>query len=109
MSLLRALSGDTYRTRTPVLLLPSLLWGEESGVRGLSRHRPSRQARNAASVLPEPVGARMRVLRPAAMAGQPSRCAGVGSPRAARNHSRTDGRNKDRGSGSLGEAATLSV
>src|SRR4029077_8470534 len=40
----------------------------------------------------------MRVFRPAPMAGQPWRCAGVGSPSAARNHWRTGGRNISSGS-----------
>ena len=65
---------------------------------GGCRQRWSRQARNAASVLPEPVGARMRVCWPAAMAGQPCRCGGVGSPSVRRNHSRTAGRNRSSGS-----------
>jgi hypothetical protein len=47
--------------------------------------RASRQARNAANVLPEPVGARMSVFCLAAMAGQSSRCGAVGSPSAMRN------------------------
>src|SRR6187551_1299576 len=38
----------------------------------------SMACRNAASVLPEPVGAWMRTFAPRAMAGQPSACAGVG-------------------------------
>src|SRR5262249_35271187 len=66
---------------------------------GSCRHRPSRQARKAASVLPEPVGARMSVCRPEAMAGQPCRWAAVGSPNSERNHSRTGARNGARGSG----------
>src|SRR5579875_1671895 len=40
--------------------------------------RRSIAQRKAARVLPDPVGARIRVWRPAAMAGQPSRWAGVG-------------------------------
>ena len=36
---------------------------------------------NAASVLPEPVGARISACSPAAIAGQPSACACVGSPK----------------------------
>ena len=45
-----------------------------------TRQRWSRQARNAASVLPDPVGAKIRVFRPDAIDGQPSRCGGVGCP-----------------------------
>src|SRR5436309_14173146 len=85
MSLFSALSGEMYRTRTP----------RPAGGR---RHRPSRQARKAASVLPDPVGAKISVLRPAAMEGQPCRCAGVGSPSVCRNHSRTGGRKRSRAS-----------
>src|SRR5687768_11362760 len=47
--------------------------------------------KKAASVLPEPVGARMSACSPAAIAGHPSACAGVGSPNVVRNHSRTGG------------------
>ena len=49
--------------------------------------------RNAASVLPEPVGAAISVWRPAAIAVQPWRCAGVGAPSAVWNHSWTTGWN----------------
>ena len=47
--------------------------------------------RNAASVLPDPVGARISVWSPRAMAAQPSRWAGVGSSNVASNHARTAG------------------
>ena len=47
--------------------------------------------RNAASVLPEPVGAAISVLRPSRMSGQPSRCGGVGSPSRSANQVRTAG------------------
>ena len=43
--------------------------------------------RKAASVLPEPVGAQMRVCEPLEIAGQPSACACVGSAKAERNQS----------------------
>ena len=42
--------------------------------------------RNAASVLPEPVGAAMSVCRPAAIDSQPRSCAEVGSPTSVVNH-----------------------
>jgi hypothetical protein len=42
-------------------------------------------ARNAASVLPEPVGDRMSVCFRWAMRGQPRRCGGLGSPKRRRN------------------------
>ncbi len=41
--------------------------------------------KKAASVFPDPVGAAMRVLRPARMDGQPSRCGAVGSPNRSEN------------------------
>src|ERR1017187_9133860 len=45
----------------------------------------SRQERKAASVLPVPVGARIRVDSPRAIAGQPWRCGAVGPGNVARN------------------------
>ena len=56
-----------------------------------SRSMPHRKA---ASVLPEPVGARIRVCSPAAMAGQPWAWAAVGSGNVVANHSRTAGENR---------------
>src|SRR5262245_66023491 len=50
--------------------------------------------RNAVSVLPLPVGARMSVESPRAIAGQPCACGGVGAAKLARNHSATDGWNR---------------
>ena len=47
--------------------------------------------RNAASVFPVPVGARMSVCDPRAIAGQPSRCGALGSPSVSRNQRRTSG------------------
>ena len=47
--------------------------------------------RNAVSVLPLPVGARISVDSPRAIAGQPSVCGGVGASNEARNHSATAG------------------
>ena len=44
--------------------------------------------RNAASVLPDPVGATTSVLSPAAMASHASACAGVGAAKVPVNHSR---------------------
>ncbi len=51
------------------------------------------QERNAASVLPLPVGARRSVLSPRRIAGQASACAGVGASKQRENHSRTAGWN----------------
>ena len=48
-------------------------------------------ARNAASVLPDPVGAEISVLRPARMCGQPMACGSVGVANRWTNHSRTSG------------------
>src|SRR5438067_3075719 len=48
-------------------------------------------ARNAARVLPEPVGAEIRVAWLARMCGQPCSCGSVALPNFARNHSRTTG------------------
>jgi len=73
-----ALSGDTYSTRVP----PG-----RSGPEGRAA-RVSRAHRNAASVLPDPVGAMTRVLLPSAMASQASACAGVGAAKVVLNHSR---------------------
>ena len=55
---------------------------------------PFRAHRNAASVLPEPVGARMRLCSPSAIGGQPRSWAGVGAGNARVNHSRTRGWNR---------------
>ncbi len=50
------------------------------------------QTRNAASVLPEPVGAAISVLSPRAMAGQPRRCGSLGPAGKRRaNQARTTG------------------
>ena len=53
--------------------------------------------RNAASVFPLPVGDRMSVDSPRAIAGQPSACGAVGSPNDAPNHSATAGWKTERG------------
>src|SRR5437868_6868611 len=75
----RAFNGDTYTTRQP---------------RAGARIRPSIDERNAARVLPDPVGAMRSVFSPFLMTGQAWSCAGVGPPgNAVRNHSRTAGWN----------------
>src|ERR1700681_3711934 len=51
----------------------------------------SMQTKNAARVLPEPVGAEMRVVLPARMAGQPCSWGSVGEPNLLRNHSAVTG------------------
>ena len=50
-------------------------------------------ARKAASVLPEPVGAAISVWRRSRMAAQPRSCAGVGAPSVPVNQSETSGWN----------------
>jgi len=54
--------------------------------------------RNAASVLPEPVGAQMSVCSLAAIAGQPSACAAVGPAKDDANQLRVGSLNEARGS-----------
>jgi hypothetical protein len=56
-----------------------------------ARLRLADQARNAARVLPEPVGAEMRVSRPARMCGQPSAWASVGALKRRSNQARVIG------------------
>ena len=58
--------------------------------------------RNAASVLPDPVGAITRVLSPSAMASQASACAVVGAAKVLVNHSRAIALNLPNGSGAGG-------
>ena len=57
--------------------------------------------RKAASVLPEPVGAEMRMSPPAAILGQPAICGSVGWPKRVANHSATRGSKYDSGIGDL--------
>src|SRR5215813_15303094 len=49
------------------------------------------QIKNAASVLPDPVGAEIRVVSPARMCGQPWTCGSVGVANRLTNQSRTSG------------------
>ena len=49
------------------------------------------QIRNADSVLPDPVGAEISVVRPARISGQPCSCGSVGEPNLRTNHSATSG------------------
>ena len=83
ISLLSAFRGDTYSTCTCSSQRPA----------NQLCHSRSMQTRNAASVLPEPVGAAIRVWRPAAIEGQPRRCGTVGSPNRSVNHSAINGWN----------------
>ncbi len=50
--------------------------------------------RNAASVLPEPVGAITSAFSPRAMASHASPCTAVGAPKASANHRRTGSENE---------------
>ncbi len=70
-----ALSGETYSTRVPAGRSPAAA-------------RLSNAHRNAARVLPEPVGAMTSVLLPSAMACQAAACAVVGAEKVLPNHSR---------------------
>ena len=86
-SIASALSGDTYKTRHR----------SRGGGTGLNIRR-FRHDRNAASVLPDPVGARMSVDSPRTIAGHPARCASVAPAKTDWNHRRTGGSNRFSGS-----------
>jgi hypothetical protein len=58
--------------------------------------------RNAASVLPEPVGAQRSVDAPFAMDGHPFACAGVGVPSAAAKYSRVGREKRESGEEAFG-------
>src|SRR6188474_2812889 len=58
-----------------------------------ARTSRSRHHRNAARVLPLPVGAWMSVWRPVEIDAQPPTCAGVGASKADSNQARTAGEN----------------
>ena len=81
MSFDNALSGETYTTCTASASEPF----------AASRTSASMAARNAASVLPEPVGAAISVCRPAWIAGHAARCGRVGSAKAAAEPRRDGG------------------
>src|SRR6202051_1515664 len=78
-----ALIGEMYRTRQRCCF----------SVTGLNMSRLMHQ-RKAAKVFPVPVGARIKVDSPRAIAGQPCSCGLVGAAKTASNHSRTGGRNR---------------
>ena len=78
-----ARSGEMYSTRVRRL--------RSSGGEVVTSE--SMADRNAASVLPLPVGAQISVCAPAAIGGQPWIWAGVGSGKDAPNHARTAGEN----------------
>src|SRR5215471_17681427 len=97
MSTASALSGEIYSTRQRSFGLAGA---------GLLASRSSAH-RNAARVLPDPVGAITRVLSPPAMDDHPPACAGVGSVNAPVNHSRVSGLNPASGSWPAGAPAVL--
>ena len=80
MSTASAFSGEMYNTRQRLAF----------GGTGSNMTRLMHQ-RNAVRVLPLPVGARMSVDSPRAIAGHPSVWGGVGASNEARNHSATAG------------------
>ncbi|MNN48596.1 hypothetical protein D3C81_1630850 [compost metagenome] len=71
----KAFRGVTYKSFTPLRALPS------RAVSPASRTIRSRQGRRAARVLPEPVGAAISVLCPAAILTHASCCTRVGEPK----------------------------
>ena len=81
ISLDKAFNGETYSTRVT----------SGSGPAPLSRTSASIAARKAVSVLPEPVGAAIRVGRPAWISGQARRWASVAAGKVAPNHAATAG------------------
>src|SRR5262245_2973664 len=78
-----ALSGETYTTRHRL--------SREGAGSNISRFR---HHRNAARVLPVPVGARISVDSARAIAGQPSCCGRVGAGNVVENQERTAGSNR---------------
>ncbi len=78
-----ARSGEMYSTR--------VRWVRPSGRCEVTSR--SIDARNAVSVLPDPVGAQISVCSPLAMCGHPMIWGGVGSGNEDANHSRTAGEN----------------
>src|SRR5579863_107642 len=81
MSLPRAFRGEMYTTST---------WSNNSP-RSAFRTSASMQTRNAASVLPEPVGAAISVAFRSTIDGHPASCGSVGVPNRPTNHSCTIG------------------
>src|ERR1700729_2582128 len=79
-----------------------------SGASRPCRTKSSIAARKAASVLPDPVGAAMRVWRPALIAGQASACAGVGEAKLSANQFATAGWNSISTPAEVRDAAELS-
>ena len=76
----RAFRGDTYSTRTP-----RTHFSPASATRAFSPMSASIAHRNAANVLPEPVGAITSAFSPRAIACHASACTAVGAPKASAN------------------------
>ena len=91
-----AFSGDTYNTRHR-----SLAAGSDS------RIRPSSAQRNAASVLPDPVGAITSAFWPDEIADQAPAWAGVGSAKTSRNHAAVAGANAASGSATGSDMSSI--
>ena len=83
ISTVSALSGETYSTRQR---------SRSAGTGSLANR--SMHQRNAASVLPLPVGADISVWRPAATDSQPRSCTSVGALNALVNQARAAGENR---------------
>lgn len=88
-----AFSGEMYSTRTP---LPGRSFFGKPAVAAFSRISSSMANRNAASVLPEPVGAMTSAFSPPSITSQARSCNGVGSGKASRNQPRTSSENRVR-------------
>ena len=114
----RALSGEMYSTR--VFRRGALLFaavrrppvaavstpGRGSGSAGAEMSSRSSAQRNAARVLPEPVGATTRACEPEEMAFQAPFWAGVGAEKAPRNQSRVGRLNRPMASDGCAPAAS---
>jgi hypothetical protein len=75
-----ALIGDMYKTRQRFKFS-----GTGENMIRLMHHK------KAANVFPVPVGARIKVVSPRAIAGHPETCGKVGVAKTASNHARTAG------------------
>ncbi len=89
-----AFSGEMYSTRTP---LAGRSFFGRSRAAALLRMSSSRANRNAASVLPEPVGAMTSAFSPPSMTSHACSCNDVGpAGKASRNQPRTSSENRSR-------------
>ena len=95
MSYESAFIGDTYDEPDPACSRSARV-GSRSAISRSIAHR------NAASVLPDPVGAEISTCSPEAIAGHACSCAAVGCSKAPANHSRV--RALKSSSGGIGRA-----